>query len=142
MLIQREGRILSILGVCSFLAARFYYCYLTFYYVWAEQRLIVLLSKIMGGGCDAMKTMTLVDPQLTRQRLENTIRSVYSQRKAHKIAKQWPAVCASAEPPYPHAVVAPAGREGKHGSYRSVLKLLCIDGSSINPEYGETQFAL
>ena len=36
--------------VCSCLAARFYYCYLTFYYVWAEPWLIMLLSKIMGGG--------------------------------------------------------------------------------------------
>ena len=55
MLIQRGGRILSILGVCSFLAARFYCCHLTFYYVWAEPRLAVLLSKIMGGrGGDAM----------------------------------------------------------------------------------------
>ena len=56
--IQREGRIFSIIGVCSLLAARFYYCYLIFYSVWAEPRLIVLLSKIMGGwgggGCDAM----------------------------------------------------------------------------------------
>ena len=55
MLIQRGGRILSVLGVCSFLAARLCYCYLIFYYVWAEPRPIVLLSKIMrGGGCDAM----------------------------------------------------------------------------------------
>ena len=53
MLIQLGGRILSILGVCSFLAARFCYCYLIFYYVW-EEPLIVLLSKIMGGDCDAM----------------------------------------------------------------------------------------
>ena len=37
-----------------FLAVRFCYCYLIFYYVWAEPLLTVLLSKIMGGGCDAM----------------------------------------------------------------------------------------
>ena len=54
MLIQLGDRILSILGVCSFLAARFCYCYIIFYYVWAEPLLIVLLSKIMGGCCDAM----------------------------------------------------------------------------------------
>ena len=54
MLVQREGRILSILGVCSFLEARLCYCYLIFYYVWAESLLIVLLSKIMGEDCDAM----------------------------------------------------------------------------------------
>ena len=29
-------------------------CYLIFYYVWAEPLLIVLLSKIMGGDCDAI----------------------------------------------------------------------------------------
>ena len=51
--------------VCSFLATRFYSYYLIFYYVWAEPRLIMLLSKTMGGGivmpwsspqhdCDAM----------------------------------------------------------------------------------------
>ena len=49
MLIQRGGRIFSVLGDCFFLAVRFYYCYLTFYSVWAELRLIVLLSKVMGG---------------------------------------------------------------------------------------------
>ena len=54
MLVQWGGRILSILGVCSFLAARLCYCYLIFYNVWAEPLLIVLLSKIMGGDCDAM----------------------------------------------------------------------------------------
>ena len=54
MLVQRGGRILFILGVCSFLAARLCYCYLIFYHVWAEPLVIVLLSKIMGGNCDAM----------------------------------------------------------------------------------------
>ena len=50
MLIQRGGQILSILGVCSCLEARFYYCCIIFSYVWAEPRAFVLLSKIMGGG--------------------------------------------------------------------------------------------
>ena len=45
--------------------------------------------------------MTLADPQLTRSRLENTIRSAYSQRKAHKIAKQGPAAGAPVPPPEP-----------------------------------------
>ena len=54
MLVQRGGRIFSVLGVCSFLAARFCYCYLIFYYGWAKPLLIVLLSKIMGGDCDAI----------------------------------------------------------------------------------------
>ena len=50
MLIQRGGRIFSVLEVCSFLAVRFCYCYLVFlYYSWAKPLLIVLLSKIMGG---------------------------------------------------------------------------------------------
>ena len=52
-----------------------------------------------------MKTMTLADPQLTRSRLEITIRSAYSQRKAHEIAKQEPAVGAPAPPANPHALV-------------------------------------
>ena len=58
---------------------------------------------------DAVKTMTLVDPQLTRQRLEYITRSTYSQRKAHEIAKQWPAVGAPAELPSPRALVVGRG---------------------------------
>ena len=54
MLVQRGGRIFSVLGVCSFLAARSCYCYLIFYYSWAKPLLIVLLSKIVRGDCDAM----------------------------------------------------------------------------------------
>ena len=54
MLVQRGGRIYSVLEVCSFLAARFCYCYIIFYYGWAKPLLIVLLSKITRGGCDAM----------------------------------------------------------------------------------------
>ena len=55
MFVQWEDRIFSILGDRSFLAARLYYCYIIFYYVWAEPLLIVLLSKTMGGGgCEAM----------------------------------------------------------------------------------------
>ena len=38
---------LSILGVCSCLAAQ---SYLISYYVWEEPQLVMLLSKIMGGG--------------------------------------------------------------------------------------------
>ena len=54
MLVQQGDRIFSVLGVCSFLAARFCYCYIIFYYGWAKPLLIVLLSKIMGGDFDAM----------------------------------------------------------------------------------------
>ena len=60
-----------------------------------------------------VKIMTLADPQLTRSRLDNTIRSAYSQHKAHEIAKQWPAVGAPAEPPNLHALVVGRGfRDG------------------------------
>ena len=45
-----EDRIFSVLEDCSFLAARLCYFYLIFYYAWVEPWLIVLLSKIMGGG--------------------------------------------------------------------------------------------
>ena len=48
---------------------------------------------------DVVKRMTLADPQLTRPILENTIRSAYSRRKAHGIAKQGPATGAPAESP-------------------------------------------
>ena len=56
-----------------------------------------------------MKTIALADPQLTGSRLENTIRSTYSQRKSHEIAKQGPAAGAPAEPPNPHALVVGCG---------------------------------
>ena len=58
---------------------------------------------------DVVKTMTLADPHLTRSRLENTIRSAYSQRKAHEIAKQGPAAGAPATPPNQHALVVGRG---------------------------------
>ena len=54
MLVHGGGRIFSVLGVCSFRAARFCYCYLIFYNGWAKLLLIVLLSNIMGGNYDAM----------------------------------------------------------------------------------------
>ena len=65
--------------------------------------------------------MILADPQLTRPRLDNTICSAYSQRKAHEIAKQGPAAGTPAGPPNPHALVVGrgygdrgAGRGGGH----------------------------
>ena len=58
---------------------------------------------------DIVKTMTLADPQLTRQRLENTIRSAYSQRKAHEIAKLGPAAGTPEKPLNPHALVVGRG---------------------------------
>ena len=79
----------------------------------SESDIVQIILRQLPERYDVVKTMTLVEPQLTRQRLENTIRSAYSQRKAHEIAKQWPAMCASAEPPYPHALVVGHGfRDG------------------------------
>ena len=75
----------------------------------SESDIVQIILRQLPERYDVVKTTTLYDPQPTRQRLENTIRSAYSQRKAHKIAKQWPAMCASAEPPYPHALVVGHG---------------------------------
>ena len=79
----------------------------------SESDIVQIILRQLPERYDVVKTMTLADPQLTRQRLENTIRSAYSQRKAHEIAKQWPAMCVSVEPPYPHALVVGRGfRDG------------------------------
>ena len=75
----------------------------------SESNIVQIILRQLPERYDVVKTMALADPQLTCQRLENIIRSVYSQRKTHKIAKQWPAMCASAEPPYPHALVVGRG---------------------------------
>ena len=50
--------------------------------------IVQIILRQLPEHYDVVKTMTLADPQLTRPRLENTIRSVYSQRKAHEITKQ------------------------------------------------------
>ena len=78
----------------------------------SEPDIVQIILPQLPERYDVVKTMALADPQLTRQRLENTIRSVYSQRKAHKIAKQWPAVDAPAELPSPHALVVGRGFRG------------------------------
>ena len=92
----------------------------------SESDIVQILLRQLPDRYDVVKTITLADPQLTRQKLENTIRFVYSQRKAHKIAKQWPAMCASAEPPYPHALVVGHGFwEG--GAWAAVA---CLGSSS------------
>ena len=64
-----------------------------------ESQIVQIILCQLPERYDVVKAMTLADPQLTRPKLENTIRSVYSQRKAHEIAKQWPAVGVPAEPP-------------------------------------------
>ena len=79
----------------------------------SDSNIVQIILRQLPERYDVVKIMTLADLQLTRQRLQNTIRSVYSQRKAHKIAKQWPAMCASAESPYSHALVVGRGfRDG------------------------------
>ena len=64
----------------------------------SEPETVQIILRQLPERYDVVKTMTLADPQLTRQRLENTIRSAYSQRKAHEIAKLGPAVGTLAEP--------------------------------------------
>ena len=66
-----------------------------------ESEIVQIILRQLPERYDVMKTMTLADPQLTRPGLENTIRSVYSQCKARKIAKQWPAVGVPADPSTP-----------------------------------------
>ena len=79
----------------------------------SESDIVQIILRQLPERYNIVKIMTLTDPQLTRSRLENTIRSAYSQRKAHEVAKQWPAVGAPAEPPNPHALVVGRGfRDG------------------------------
>ena len=52
-----------------------------------ELKVVQIILRQLPERYDVVKTMTLADPQLTRPKLENTIRYVYSQRKAHEIAK-------------------------------------------------------
>ena len=80
----------------------------------SESDIVQIILRQLPERYDVVKTMTLADPQLTRSRLENTIRSAYSQRKAHEIAKQGPAVSAPVEPRNPHAFVVGRGfRNGR-----------------------------
>ena len=79
----------------------------------SESEIVQIILRQLPERYDVVKTMTLSDPQLTRQRLENTIRSAYPQRKAHEIAKQGPAAGTPAEPPNPHALIV--GRGFRHG---------------------------
>ena len=66
-----------------------------------ESEIVQIILRQLPERCDVVKTITSADLQVTRPRLENTIRFVYSQRKAHEIAKQWPAVGVPAEPSNP-----------------------------------------
>ena len=53
----------------------------------SESDFVQIILRQLPERDDVVKTMILADPQLTRQRLENIIRSAYSRRKAHEIAK-------------------------------------------------------
>ena len=53
----------------------------------SESYIIQIILRQLPERYDIVKIITLADPQLIRSRLENTIRSAYSQRKAHEIAK-------------------------------------------------------
>ena len=75
----------------------------------SDSEIIQIILRQLPKRYDVVKTITLADPQLTRPRLENTIRSAYSQRKAHEIAKLGPVAGAPAEPPNPHALVVGRG---------------------------------
>ena len=75
----------------------------------SESDIVHIILRRLPERYDIVKIMTLADPQLTRSRLENPIHSAYSQRKAHEITKQWPAVGAPAEPLNPHALVVGRG---------------------------------
>ena len=69
-----------------------------------ESEIVQIILRQLPERYDVVKTMTMTAPQLSSPKLENTIRSVYSQRKAHEIARQWPAVGVPAEPSNPHAL--------------------------------------
>ena len=69
-----------------------------------ESEIVQIILRQLPECYDLVKRITLADPQLNRPKLENTIRSVYSQRKAHEITKQWPAVGVLAEPSNLHAL--------------------------------------
>ena len=103
----------------------------------SESDIVQIILRQLPEHYDVVKTMTLVDPQLTRQRLEYIIRSAYSQRKAHETAKQWPAMCASAESPYPHALVVGRGF-GTGGPWAAVA---CLGGSSSYSNTGLAEVA-
>ena len=75
----------------------------------SDSEIIQIILRQLPERYDVVKTMSLADPQITRPRLENTIRSAYSQRKAHEIAKLGPAAGTAAGPPNPHALVVGRG---------------------------------
>ena len=75
----------------------------------SESEFVQIILRQLPERYNVVKTMTLADPQLTRSRLENTIHSAYSQRKAREIAKQRPTAGAPTAPPNPHTLVVGRG---------------------------------
>ena len=75
----------------------------------SESEIVQIILRQLPERYDVVKIMTLVDPQLTRSRLESIFRSANSQRKAHEIAKHGPAAGAPAALPNPHALVVGHG---------------------------------
>ena len=65
----------------------------------SNSEIIQIILRQLPERYDVVKTMSLADLQTTRPRLENTIRSACSQRKAHEIAKLGPAAGTPAGPP-------------------------------------------
>ena len=54
----------------------------------SESDIVQIILRQLPERYNIVKIMTLGDLRVTRSRLENTIRSAYSQSKAHEIAKQ------------------------------------------------------
>ena len=102
-----------------------------------ESEIVQIILRQLPGRYDLVKTITLADPRLTRPKLENTIRSVYSQCKAHEITKQWPAVGVPAEPSTPMLyLMAVACLGSSSSSSNTGLAVVACHGSSSNNNTG------
>ena len=75
----------------------------------SDSEITQIILRQLPERYDIVKTTILADPQITRPRLENTMRSAYSQRKAHEIAKLEPAAGTPAGSPNPHALIVGRG---------------------------------
>ena len=75
----------------------------------SESEIVEIILRQLPERYDVEKATTLANPRPTRSRLENLIRSAYSQRKANMIVKHSPVAGALAEPPNPHAYVVGRG---------------------------------
>ena len=101
-----------------------------------ESEIVQIILRQLPERYDLVKTITLADPQLTRPKLENAIRSVYSQRKADEITKQWPAVGVPAEPSNPHALSQAVACLGSSSSSNTGLAVVACRGSSSSNSTG------